>query len=243
MADVHAEGSPGDDRHRASILVVDDDPRITTLLMAALSKDGYAVTAVNDSREVVRMDLSSVDLILCDVMMPHLDGFALLTSIRERVSCPIIFLTAKTDEDSAVLAYGLGADDYIRKPFGIAELRAKVRARLSQGSRRGRPLLRFGSLDMDLQARQIRVDGRNANLTDAEYRICALLAEHPGRAYAPMQIWEACLAAEDDPAADDTDSDATASVRVHLSNARRKLKALGVDPIRTIWSVGYQWVA
>ena len=96
---------------------------------------------------------------------------------------------------------------------------------------------------MDLQARQIRVDGHNANLTDAEYRICALLAEHPGRAYAPMQIWEACLAAEDDPAADDTDSDATAAVRVHLSNARRKLKALGVDPIRTIWSVGYQWVA
>ena len=243
VADLHAEGFPGGNRHRASILVVDDDPRITTLLMAALSKDGYAVTVVNESRKVVSMDLSSVDLILCDVMMPHMDGFALLTSIRERVSCPIIFLTAKTDEDSAVLAYGLGADDYIRKPFGIAELRAKVRVRLSQGSRRGRPFLHFGPLDMDLQARQLKVDGRNANLTDAEYRICALLAEHPGRAYAPMRIWEACLAAEDNPAADDKDSDATAAARVHLSNARRKLKALGVDPIRTIWSVGYQWVA
>lgn len=81
VADVHAEGFPGGNRHRASILVVDDDPRITTLLMAALSKDGYVVTVVNESRKVVSMDLSSVDLILCDVMMPHLDGFALLTSI------------------------------------------------------------------------------------------------------------------------------------------------------------------
>ena len=243
MVDTQADLSHGGDRHPATILVVDDDPRITALLMAALSKDGRAVTVVNDSRKVTKMDLSSVDLILCDVMMPHMDGFALLASIRDRASCPIIFLTAKTDEDSAVLAYGLGADDYIRKPFGVAELRAKVRARLSQGSRSRRPLLRFGSLDMDLQTRQIRVNGRKANLTDAEYRICALLAEHPGRAYAPMQIWEACLAAEDDPAAEDTDSDATAAVRVHLSNVRRKFKALGADPIRTIWSVGYQWAA
>ena len=243
MVDTQADLSHGGDRHQATILVVDDDPRITALLMAALSKDGHAVTVVNDSRKVTKMDLSSVDLILCDVMMPHMDGFALLASIRDRASCPIIFLTAKTDEDSAVLAYGLGADDYIRKPFGVAELRAKVRARLSQGSRSRRPLLRFGSLDMDLQTRQIRVNGHKANLTDAEYRICALLAQHPGRAYTPPQIWEACLATADDPAANSPNGDATAAVRVHLSNVRRKFKALGADPIRTIWSVGYQWAA
>ncbi|RBP98624.1 DNA-binding response regulator [Bifidobacterium aemilianum] len=230
----------------ARILVIDDDSRITTLLMAALSKDGHRVTVINDPRQVLGMDLKPLDLILCDVMMPHLDGFALIGRIREHVTCPILFLTAKTDEDSAILAYGLGADDYLRKPFGLAELRAKVRASLGQQHRKqGHQALTFGNLTVDLQARELLVDGTAAQLTDAEYRICAFLAQHPRRAYSRAQIWEACLQREDDLdlGGGQDPQGASAAVRVHISKARQKLKALGMDPIRTIWSVGYQWVA
>ena len=104
-----------------NILAVDDEKHILRLIQNALAKEGYHVTAVSDPLELERMRLSDYQLILLDVMMPGKDGFALCGEIRELVDCPILFLTAKTEEADLMKGLGIGGDDYITKPFGIGE--------------------------------------------------------------------------------------------------------------------------
>lgn len=110
----------------ARILAVDDERAILDALARVLGRDGHEVVRAPDPTAVPGMDLSRFDLVLCDVMMPGLDGFELVRQIRPDFDGPIVFLTARVAEEDAVAAYGLGADDYVRKPFGAAELRAKV---------------------------------------------------------------------------------------------------------------------
>ena len=114
----------------AKILAVDDEAKILQIIRKALEKDGHIVQTVQDAAAVRRMELSRYDLILLDVMMPEIDGFTLCREIREIVDCPILFLTAKTLEEDLMIGLGAGADDYIRKPFGLGELRARVQAHL-----------------------------------------------------------------------------------------------------------------
>ena len=108
----------------ARILAVDDERAILDALARVLGRDGHEVVKAEDPTAVPGMDLSRFDLVLCDVMMPGLDGFELVRQIRPDFDGPIVFLTARVAEEDAVAAYGLGADDYVRKPFGAAELRA-----------------------------------------------------------------------------------------------------------------------
>jgi DNA-binding response OmpR family regulator len=114
----------------ARILAVDDDLSVLTLIRNALQTEGHTVTVCSDSAEVLKMDLNRYQLILLDIMMPGMDGFELCCEIRHWVDCPILFLTAKTREADIVRGLGYGADDYLTKPFGIAELRARVDAHL-----------------------------------------------------------------------------------------------------------------
>ena len=119
----------------ANILAVDDDEAILVMLRRILEKDGQTGTIVSDPAAAGRMRLEQFDLILLDVMMPGTDGYMLCGEIRERVDCPILFLTAKSGEDSLVYGLEKGADDYICKPFGAAELRARVAAHLRREKR------------------------------------------------------------------------------------------------------------
>ena len=155
----------------ARILAVDDERAILDALARILGRDGHEVVRAADPTAVPGMDLSRFDLVLCDVMMPGLDGFELVRQIRPDFDGPIVFLTARVAEEDAVAAYGLGADDYVRKPFGAAELRAKVAAHLR---RERRPL------------------------TPTEYAICEYLARHPGQVMSRAQIREAVLGWESD---------------------------------------------
>lgn len=155
----------------ARILAVDDERAILDALARVLGRDGHEVVKATDPTAVPGMDLSRFDLVLCDVMMPGLDGFELVRQIRPDFDGPIIFLTARVAEEDAVAGYGLGADDYVRKPFGAAELRAKVAAHLRR-ERRPR--------------------------SHAEYAICEYLARHPGQVMSRAQIREAVLGWESD---------------------------------------------
>ena len=179
------------------------------------------------------MDLSRFDLVLCDVMMPGLDGFELVRQIRSDFDGPIIFLTARVAEEDAVAGYGLGADDYVRKPFGAAELRAKVAAHLRRERRPRSHALSFGEVRIDLGARGLTVGGEAVPLTPTEYAICEYLARHPGQVMSRAQIREAVLGWESD--ADD------AAISMQVSRARRKLSEAGADPIATVWGMGYKW--
>lgn len=217
----------------AKILAIDDERAILSLLAAILKKDGHDLVAVESADAALELDLSRFDLIVCDVMMPGTDGFAFVSSVREHIDCPIVFLTAKSEEHDAVAGLAVGADDYIRKPFGAAELRAKVAAHLRRERREHHASLRFGSIRMDLAAKQLFVQDEPVKLTKFEYEICEHLAKHPGQVFSKAQILEAA-------AGWDTQSDVS-TVAVHVGNARAKLKAAGASPIETVWGIGYKW--
>lgn len=217
----------------ARILAIDDDRAILGTLTRVLRRDGHAVTAVSRPESVPQMDLARFDLILCDVMMPGLDGFELVRGIRDLVDCPIVFLTAKVAEEDAVYGLGLGADDYLRKPFGAAELRAKVAAHLRREKREHQNALMFGRIRIDLRACELFVDNIRVPLTPSEYEICEFLARHAGQTFSRSQIREAVFGWTND--SDD------ATVTVHVGKARAKLKAADADPIQTVWGMGYKW--
>lgn len=225
----------------ARILAVDDDRAILDVLGRVLRRAGHDVVGETDATRVPAMDLGRFDLLFCDVMMPGLDGFELVRQIRDRVDAPILFLTAKVAEEDAVVGYGLGADDYIRKPFGAAELRAKVDAHLRREHRERRSALRLGRVRFDLAAREVWVEpvGLAADtlvaLSPTEYAICEHLARHRGQVFSRAQIREAVLGWES--------SASEETVSMHVSNARAKLRAAGVEPIATVWGVGYKWEA
>lgn len=220
----------------ARILTIDDEQAILDALARVLRRGGHEVEGIADPLAVADgrgIDLARFDLVICDVMMPGIDGFELVRRIRPRFDGPILFLTAKVAEEDAVTGYGLGADDYIRKPFGAAELRAKVAAHLRRERRERTHALAFGALRIDLGARTVSVGDAPVPLTPTEYAICELFARRRGQVLSREQIREAALGW-------DSDVDATA-ISMHVSRARRKLAAAGVDPIATVWGMGYKW--
>ena len=217
----------------ARIVAIDDEQEILDVLGRILKRDGHDMLGLTDPARALELDLARVDLILCDVMMPDIDGFELVRELRPRFDGPIVFLTAKVAEEDAVTGYGLGADDYVRKPFGASELRAKVAAHLRREHRERTHALAFGPLRLDLGARQISVDGAPVALTPTEYEICELLARRPGQVFSRAQIREALFGWERE--ADD------AAISMHVSRARKKLAAAGADPIATVWGMGYKW--
>ncbi|MBM6774201.1 response regulator transcription factor [Olsenella profusa] len=217
----------------ARILAIDDEQAILDALARVLSREGHDVVKATDPLAVPDMDLARYDLVLCDVMMPGLDGFELVRRIRPAFDGPIVFLTAKVAEEDAVTGYGLGADDYVRKPFGAAELRAKVAAHLRRERRPHTHALAFGNVRLDLGARELAVGGETVPLTPTEYAICELLARHPGQVMSRAQIREAALGWDSE--ADD------AAISMQVSRARRKLADARAEPIATVWGMGYKW--
>ena len=215
------------------ILVVDDDGDLCALLKTALERDGHQVSACRDGRRVDEAACRWADCILLDVMMPDEDGFALCRRIRDLADCPILFLTAKTREADVLTGLGVGGDDYLKKPFRIAELRARVAAHLRRQQRAPHSLLRRGGLDFDLRQRAVLWQGQPLRLTKSEYAICEHLAMHPGQTFSKEQLYEAAFGF-------DGTADA-AAVTEHIKNIRAKLRAAQADPIETVWGVGYKW--
>ena len=219
----------------ARILAVDDEPAIRSLLERTLGKDGHDVRCAACAEEALAAHPERYDLVLLDVMMPGMDGFELCRIVRERTDAPIVFLTAKAAEEDAVFGLGVGADDYVRKPFGAAELRAKVAAHLRRERRERKHALSFGALRLDLASREAYVGEAAVPLTKTEFDVCEFLARHPGQVFSRDQIVENVLGWDAESAA--------STISVHVANARAKLKAAGAEPIDTVWGVGYKWTA
>lgn len=219
----------------ARILAVDDESAIRNLLERTLGKDGHDVRCAASAEEALELHLERYDLVLLDVMMPGMDGFELCGRIRRLTDAPILFLTAKAAEEDAVFGLGVGADDYVRKPFGAAELRAKVAAHLRRERRERTHALVFGDVRLDLSSREAFVREERVALTKTEFDVCEFLARHPGQVFSRDQIVESVLG---------WDAESTAStISVHVGNARAKLKIAGAEPIQTVWGVGYKWTA
>ena len=217
----------------ANILAVDDDIAILDMIGNVLVKDSHTVTKIDDPIKIEMDLLSRYDLILLDVMMPGIDGFELCSKIRNQVDCPILFITAKTDETSLVNGLALGADDYICKPFGVMELRARIGAHLRREKREHVARLALGRICFMLDSRQMMLDENQISLTKAEYDICEFLAKNRGQVFSKEQILEKVLGYDSDS------SDST--IITHVKNIRTKLSGYGYMPIKTVWGIGYKW--
>jgi two-component system, OmpR family, KDP operon response regulator KdpE len=219
------------------ILVVDDDPAIRKSLLQELDASGYTTVSASDGLDGIRtFESHSPDLILTDLSMPRSDGFELISAIRAKGRTPIVVLSVRGDDADKIRALDLGADDFVTKPFSVAELLARVRAQL----RRIAPtatMLRFNELQIDLDHRRVRQGERDVHLTPTEYALLELLATHAGKPvftdYLIARVWR------DAPG---TTSD---TVRVHMSALRKKIEPDPSSPryiVTEPW-VGYRFIA
>ena len=223
----------------ANILAIDDDRDLCTLLKTALERDGHTVETRTSGTQLTDTLCRWADCILLDVMMPGEDGFAVCRRIRAETDAPILFLTARTDEPSVLTGLGIGADDYLSKPFRLAELRARVNAHLRRQNRAPQHRLVRGGVCFDLAAKSAAVGGTQLPFTKSEYAICEFLALHAGQTFGKEQIYEAVFGY--DGTADDT------AITQHIKNIRAKLRAAGLASpetvLKTVWGVGYLWNA
>ncbi|HYR27411.1 MAG TPA: response regulator transcription factor [Thermoanaerobaculia bacterium] len=220
------------------ILIVDDDPAIReSLERELLDAGGYTTVSASDGLEGVRtFESHSPDLILTDLSMPRSDGFELISTVRAKGRTPIIVLSVRGDDADKIRALDLGADDFVTKPFSVAELLARVRAQL----RRIAPtatMLRFNDLQINLDHRRVTQGERDVHLTPTEYALLELLATHAGKPvftdYIIARVWR------DAPG---TTSD---TVRVHMSALRKKIEPDPSSPryiVTEPW-VGYRFIA
>ncbi len=217
----------------AQILAIDDDKAMLALIKNALNKDGHTVTCIGQVTETLQDNLSFYDLILLDIMMPGTDGYTFCREIRSYTDCPILFLTAKSLEEDVAFGFSVGADDYIKKPFSILELRARVNAHLRRDQREKVQCFCVGSVRFFLIRKEIWADGEKLSFTKSEYEISLLLAKNHGQIYSKEQIFENVFGY-------DKESDISA-ITEHIKNIRKKLAAAGLSPIETIWGIGYRW--
>lgn len=218
----------------ARILVVEDEPKMASLIGDYLRAEGHEPQWIADGREVLpAMDAQPADLVLLDIMLPGMDGLAVCRALRARSDVPIVMLTARVEEADRLLGLDLGADDYICKtPFSPREIMARVRAILRR-ARRGPPQPP-GPLQIDEAAWRASYRGVALELTPVEFRLLRTLAATPGRVFSRDSLL--------DHLHDDGRAVTDRAVDSHVKNLRRKLEAAapGQDPIRSIYGVGYK---
>ncbi len=221
------------------ILVVEDEPDLLEAVAFALKKEGMKPIRCadgNEALEVVRE--SRPDLVLLDLMLPGMDGLEVcrrLRSSEETARIPIIMITAKAEETDAVIGLGVGADDYLRKPFGLKEMVARIRALLRRGEEPADPaprVLRIGELEVDPARHEVRLAGESIPFTATEFRLLYHLVRHAGRVFTRAQLLDKVVG--NDVIVVDRNID------VHISALRRKLKNEG-ERLRTVRGVGYKF--
>ena len=215
------------------ILVIDDDADILALIKNTLQLQNYMVKTFVSANQVDRSKLADYDLILLDIMMPDVDGLSFCRDIRNLVDCPILFLTAKSQEADVVSGLSYGADDYICKPFGVQELLARVDAHLRRERREHHASLVLESIRFDLSAKRVTAKGKKLDLTKSEYEICELLAKRRGQVFSKDQLYDYLYAYEE--------RGTPAAIAEHIKNIRAKFRTIGLEPIETVWGIGYKW--
>jgi DNA-binding response OmpR family regulator len=223
------------------VLVVDDEPHIRTVLRGYLEAAGFAVSGAADGETALReVRREPPDLVLLDVMLPGSDGLEVLREIRTFSDVYVILVTARTEEIDKLLGLGVGADDYITKPFSPREVAARVQAvlRRDRGPRDAAgPVLRFEGLTIDRDAREVKVDGSAVNLSALEFDVLAALAEAPGRVFSRRQLLEGVWGYDffgDERVVD-----------VHIRGLRARLGDDAGNPrlIATVRGIGYKFAA
>jgi len=222
----------------AFVLIVDDKFSVTRLVSEYLESKGFEVAiAHNGTQALTEARIHHPDVILLDVMMPHMDGFQFIETYRKESSTPIILLTAKIEETDKVFGLELGADDYITKPFSLAELVARIHAvlRRSQGALHTAETIQYLDLSIDPEKFEVIKKGSLIVLTPTEFKILLALAEKPGRVFSRSQLLQ--------KAQGDVFETSEKTVNVHIRNLRMKIEDDPESPkfIETVFGVGYRF--
>jgi len=222
---------------RGRILVIEDEKKIAELVKAYLEKEGFEVTAALTGKEAVSVLTNKFDLIILDLMLPDMDGEDICRSIRKDSDIPIIMLTAKSEEEDRIKGLGIGADDYVVKPFSPRELVARVKAllRRTKGPKQSVSFNK-GDLVIDSLRFEIKKDGAPVVLTPTEFKLLQCLAEHPGQIFSRLQLVNIILGYDFDG------YDRT--IDAHIKNIRHKIEEDPREPsyIKTVYGVGYRFI-
>lgn len=222
---------------RGRILVIEDEKKIAELVKAYLEKEGFEVTAAQTGKEAVSVLTNKFDLIILDLMLPDMDGEDICRSIRKDSDIPIIMLTAKSEEEDRIKGLGIGADDYVVKPFSPRELVARVKAllRRTKGPKQS-VSFNNGDLVIDSLRFEIKKDGTPVVLTPTEFKLLQCLAEHPGQIFSRLQLVNIILGYDFDG------YDRT--IDAHIKNIRHKIEEDPREPsyIKTVYGVGYRFI-
>lgn len=222
------------------LLVIEDDPAILTGLEDLLELEGFDVITARDGATGLKRGLKEeVDLIVLDVLLPKMDGFEVCRRLRaDNVGVPILMLTAKVQEADKVLGLDRGADDYVTKPFGVAELVARVKALLRRSAGPdGAPTFAFSDADIDFEKRKVRRKGREVPLTARQFDLLRYLVHHRGRVLTREELLKRVWGYDDPPV--------TRTVDAHMAALRSKLEPRPARPrhFLGVRSVGYRFEA
>jgi DNA-binding response OmpR family regulator len=215
------------DEAATSVLIVEDDASIAAQLVKGLTRGGYRVDHVLTGQDALRW--GDADVVLLDLELPDLDGVQVCRKLRERTDAAIIVVTAHGEEPDRVMALDAGADDYLVKPFGLAELQARIRAVLRR-VRPGGDVVKHGPLVVDIRTRRVTVEGSEIVLTPKEFDILEILAADPGRVVGRQEILESAWDAHW--------YGPTKVLDVHVASLRRKLGVPGL--IETVYGRGFR---
>ena len=211
------------------LLVVEDEPELLSVISRSFREENYAVDEARDGEDGLYLAKAwEYDAIILDVMLPKMDGWTLLTKLRQVRKTPVLLLTARDSVNDRVRGLDVGADDYLVKPFALAELLARVRALIRRAAGQPSPLLSFGDITIDTGAKKVTRDMQEIVLTAREYAIVELLIRHRGEVVTRTRIYEHIF--------DENDDSLSNLVEVHVSNVRKKL---GKDFITTRRGMGY----
>ena len=224
------------------ILICDDEKDIVSALKIYLSGEGYQLYEAYNGKEALEViEKNEIHLILMDIMMPGMDGLAFTAKLREKSNIPVLLLSAKSELGDKVLGLGVGADDYITKPFEPAEVLARVKSHLRRYSKLGAmpsashsKRYELGPIVLDEEAKSVTVDGEPVMLTPIEFSILHLLIRHPGRIYSSSQIYE--LVWNENAIGNEN------AVSVHIRHLRQKIEINPSDPryLKVVWGMGYK---
>jgi len=220
------------------ILIVEDEKKISDIVKVYLDKEGFRIRVAENGSAALKLLKDSPDLIILDLMLPDMAGEELCSLIRETSEVPIIMLTAKSGEEDRVRGLGIGADDYVVKPFSPKELVARVKAHLRRAGKTKKNHLNYnkGRLTVDLDRHEVVLDGRSLQLTLTEFKILTSLAENHGRILSRNQIVN-IVQGFDFEGYDRT-------IDAHVKNLRHKVEKDSKSPefIQTVYGVGYKFI-
>lgn len=225
------------------ILIVEDDESIANILIEYLRKEGYKVNWASTGKEGLKdFKLKNFDLAMLDVMMPEMDGFTLCKNIRMiNEDIPIIFISAKQEEKDKINGLNIGADDYIIKPFSLAEVSARVSAQLRRYRKNGKNIskneLEFkNGLAIKIEEKEVEIHKKKIQLTGKEFELLTLMAQNSGKIFTKSELYQHIWQSED--------IEGNNTITVHIKGIREKLKDSSKNPkfIQTVWGTGYKFI-